>query len=92
MRAGQHAAVGVAVEGEANIRGARAYLGGDELWVKCAAVQVDVAAVGAVLSRVALAPRRRKSSGATAAAAPLAQSATMRKQASESPGTQSMRN
>ena len=46
LGAGQHAAVGVAVEGEAEVGTAFGYLGGNPLGMEGAAVVVDVAAVG----------------------------------------------
>ena len=81
--AGHHAAVGVAVKGEAEGRSALLHFGGDIGGMKSAAVVVDVAAVGGDVEEgdgvQSPALRRRKSSGAMAAAAPLAQSATMRR-------------
>ncbi len=44
--AGQHATVGVAVEGQAKMRAVGYHFAGDVLGVKSAAVEVDVAAVG----------------------------------------------
>ena len=46
LRAGQHAAVGVAVESDAQIRAARLHFAGHVLRMQRAAVGVDVAAVG----------------------------------------------
>ena len=93
LRAGEHAAVGVAVEGEAEIA--------PRFWASEATNSgwsaphsaLMLRPSGAMLSSVICArhsgSRRRKSSGAMAAAAPLAQSATMLRPASERPGTQS---
>ena len=46
LRAGQHAAVGVAVESDAQIRAARLHFAGHVLRMQRAAVRVDVASVG----------------------------------------------
>ena len=45
-RAGQHAAVGVAVEGEAETCSAGLHFRGHMRGMKCAAVVVDIAAIG----------------------------------------------
>jgi len=44
--AGQHAAVGIAIEGEADLRAAGGGLRGDVLGMQCAAILIDIAAVG----------------------------------------------
>ena len=43
---GQHTTVGIAIEGDAEVCSARLNLARYEFWMQCAAVRIDVAAVG----------------------------------------------